>query len=98
MSKGLSKQQTAILGLLRGDVVRQCFAGSGELTTDELAEELIEHGLLRDSMPNKQRLSTVRRACDSLQRRGLVASRYVIHCDYPWAYAISWSVTRENGG
>lgn len=92
MSKGLSKQQLTILGLLNGSVKPQCFSSGGELTTGELVEELVAHGILRDSMPHKQQLSTVRRACDSLVRRGLVAGRYAIHLDYPWAYEITWSV------
>lgn len=54
MSKGLSKIQKSIIGLLCGTARRRCFAGSGgALITSELDEELTEHGLLSDHAPRK---------------------------------------------
>ena len=88
MSRGLSKIQNCIVGLLRGTVRRRCFSGGGALITSELAEELTEHGLLSDQAPFKQRLFVVRRACDSLVRRG------VINGEYTWddyGRVVSWA-------
>lgn len=94
MSKGPSKIQNCILGLLRGEVRRQCYSGgSSPLITNELVDELTEAGLLSDGTPRKQRLFVVRRACDSLAGRGLVIGEYV-----PAEHAtrvVSWSAVLE---
>lgn len=90
MSKGLSRIQNCIIGLLRGTVRRRCFPGSGgALITSELAEELMEHGLLSDHAPRKQQLFIVRRACDSLIRRGLIVGEYTR--DGEVNRVVSWS-------
>jgi predicted transcriptional regulator len=63
MSRGLSKLQTAILGILE----------SGPLTTPEIAERLFK-AKISYSEPEKNRHSSLRRALNSLYTRGLVAT------------------------
>jgi hypothetical protein len=76
MSRGLSKTQTYILQLFRGEVAGQVYNVKGGLDTGEIVDELEECGLLNESTPRRQKLSTVRRACDLLQRRKLLQSKY----------------------
>lgn len=79
MSKGISKTQAVILGLLRGTEKKQVYRGvGGPMDTAEIAAELEERQLLNYDQPRKLRLFTVRRACDSLLRRGLIESRYIL--------------------
>jgi len=92
MSKGLSKLQQEIVGLLGGSIRREVFRGSGALTTGELLEELQCRGVVRDDAPKKIAMFTVRRACNSLLQRGLVDREYEIHCDYPWAKVAVWTL------
>jgi hypothetical protein len=92
MSKGLSKIQVSILGLLDGSIKKQSFSGSGSLTTSELLEELIACEIKTSDSPRKIAMFSVRRACLSLVERGLIEGVYTIDCDYPWAKTIAWSI------
>jgi hypothetical protein len=93
MGKGLSKQQTVILGLLRGTEKGLRYTSGGELTTAELADELCEREMFSENAPRRQRLFTVRRACDSLLSRGMIEGSYTIAQPYTWARVISWKAT-----
>ena len=94
MSRGLSRIQNAIVGLLGDHPNRQRFAGCGALTTSELAKELQAKGLVDwDTAPQrKMAFFTVRRACDSLLARGILQGEYVIEDERPWPKTISWSL------
>lgn len=92
MSRGLSKIQTTILGLLRGTDRPLVYSGGGKLTTGELLAELAERRLIDDSVRRKIALYTVRRACNSLSLRGLIDGHYMVDCDHPGATTISWSI------
>jgi hypothetical protein len=85
--------QQAIIGLLDGTVKRQSCSGCGELTTDELLEELRELGFIREDVPRKHALFTVRRACTSLLERSILEGEYMAHPDYPWANVLLWKLT-----
>ena len=89
MSRGLSKIQRAIMRQLEGPG-RGHFYRCGSLGTRELVEELKESGILREDMPSKFSNFTVRRACFSLVRRGLVEGRREMDLDHPEALTIIW--------
>ena len=95
MSKGLSKRQQVILGILGGSIRSQCYASGDELTTGELVEELESGGHLDRETNRKQRLFTVRRACDSLLSRGLLKGKTVL-CDPYSVDTISWSAVVDH--
>jgi hypothetical protein len=80
--------QVAILDILSGRAIRQCYTG-GPLTTGELVEELQEIGFTV-AAPRHQALATVRRACDSLVRRGKLRGTYSKLCDPPFSETIEW--------
>jgi hypothetical protein len=96
MSRGLSKMQMTILGLLQGTERGLVFSGGREWTTGELLAELTERGRIGESVRRKIALYTVRRACNSLQVRGLIDGEYTIDCDHPGANTISWSIKEES--
>lgn len=97
MSRGLSRIQQAIVGLLRGEVRRNCYSGGGSLTTGELAEELEALGLVDREWPKhwRQSVFVVRRACRSLLRRGLVTGKYERCNDPPVVMTIEWTAVRN---
>ena len=96
MSRGISKIQRAIVGLLDGSVRHQVYRGSGgPLATRELWEELISLGLMRSDTPRKHAMFTVRRACRSLLDRGILQGRYVWDCDNPGRQTASWKIAEE---
>ncbi len=97
MSRGLSKLQRAIVGLLDGTIKLRIFSGSGALTTSELLEELRERGLVREDIPRKTAMFTVRRACLSLLERDILEGEYVIDVDHPWARVASWHLKEREG-
>ena len=79
------KLQRAIVGLLDGTLERQVYAGGGGLATNEFLEELQARGLVKEGIPRKTAMFTVRRACHSLLDRGILEGEYIIDDDYPWA-------------
>jgi hypothetical protein len=89
MSRGLSRMQKTILGLLDGSLQGRVFRSGGDLGTAELRAELLEAGILATE-DQRQGMYTVWRACASLARRGLLQGERTIDCDYPWARTISW--------
>lgn len=102
MGRGLSKLQTAILGLIDGTVRSKVYGGAEAFGTPELMEELEAMGLLDDSTPRKQKVFTVRRACDSLFRRGLIQGTYrkghgLNESRPSYAIYIEWEATPKKG-
>jgi hypothetical protein len=95
MSRGLSRLQRGILGLLAGEMRPQVFGSSAALDTGELLEEMIAHDLISEEMPHKQALFTIRRACLSLARRGFVVGQYVPDMDHCGATTIQWTATNR---
>jgi len=95
MSRGLSKLQRAIVGLLVGTLERQVFSSGGGLTTSELLEELQARGLVKEGISRKIAMFTVRRACHSLLDRGIVEGEYVIDCNHPWAQVACWRLSKQ---
>ena len=87
MSRGPGKVQGAIAGLFDGTRPRRLF-GSGALTTGELPDELAEAGLF-EGTPRRQALFAVRRACDGLVRRGVLAGSYTRDCE-TFSRTVSW--------
>jgi hypothetical protein len=94
MSKGLSKLQRTIVGLLDGSLKRQFYRG-GALITSELLAELVDREAVREDMPRNMAMFTVRRACMSLVERGILEGEYSIHADYPWAKVITWRLVSD---
>lgn len=93
MSKGISKIQKCILDVLGNKSLQVFAAGSGELTTSELREELLAHELLRDGGNRKSQMASVIRACGSLQRRNLVGGVYRWDDDNPGRYTVVWKLS-----
>lgn len=91
MSKGLSKMQRRIHGLLSGTESPVFYSSSNKLTTAEILDELIEYGMLDGSRPRKQLMATVLRACDSLCRRELVEGVYGRDVERGPAITVTWS-------
>ena len=96
MSKGLSKLQKTILGLLDNSLPGSCYRWSGTLTTRELLHELIIRGMISRDSPKKSAMATIRRACMSLLERGHIEGEYDIDSDYPWATIVSWRLATRN--
>ena len=94
MGRGLSKQQTVILGLLRGTERSKVYAKSREFTTAELLDELAARDFVNDDAPRRHQIFTVRRACDSLLNRGLVEAEYTHVEPYIWARILSWKAKK----
>ncbi|MGA2797774.1 MAG: hypothetical protein ABSE63_09360 [Thermoguttaceae bacterium] len=95
MSKGLSKLQKDIVGLLDGSLKRMVYSPGDSLTTRELLEELIEHDEMSSDTNHKVAMFTVRRACLSLLSRDIIKGEYGIDCDYPWAKIASWTIIEK---
>lgn len=95
MSKGLGRIQRTIVGLLDGSLKRKLFCGGGRLTTSELLAELQERGVIRDDVPRKVALFTVRRACHALVQPELLEGEYEIDVDFPWAETIRWRLKQR---
>jgi hypothetical protein len=95
MSKGLSKLQKAIVGLLDGTIKHEVYSGK-TLSTRELLEELIEHDEISRDSNHKTAMFTVRRACLSLLNRDILQGEYIIDCDYPWAKTACWTLIGQN--
>ncbi len=94
MSKGLSKIQKTILGLLEGTEKGRIFAcHGGSLLTSELVDELVDRGLLKEDAPRKQLMFTVVRACGSLVHRGLLEGIY--ESDEWGRHTISWEASKK---
>ncbi|MEX2111894.1 MAG: hypothetical protein WD845_01835 [Pirellulales bacterium] len=102
MSKGLSKRQSLIVGLLTGTVRGKVYGGADDgLSTPELVDELYQHEALPDGMSRQQAVFTVRRACDSLCQRGLLEGVYERGCGTnenrpSYAYQIRWKAKATN--
>jgi hypothetical protein len=97
MTRGLSRAQVVILGLLNRTERPRLFSSGGILDTSELLEELIARDLLREDSPRKQQMYTVVRACRSLVRRGLIEGQYVPDMNNPGRRTISWrAIETEN--
>ena len=96
MSKGLSKNQRAILSLLGASTEFPCqvYAGRGARTTGELVDELAEAELLDSNSPRRQKLFTVWRACVSLHRRGLIEGEYTIADPYA-STTVCWKLVTK---
>jgi hypothetical protein len=94
MSKGVGKLQTAILGLLRGEIRKMVYGGCGDHTTPELVDELLAHGILNADKPRRQHLWAILRACDSLARRELLDGKYV-YSDDQRCEVVMWSLKGE---
>jgi len=92
MSRGISKSQQIIFGLLNGledgrvydDLDHGC-------DTAELLEELLVRGLVNEDAPRKQQMFTVVRACRSLERRGLLEGEMVTDADHPHCKTLHWT-------
>ena len=97
MSRGRSKLQRAIVGLLDGTIEMRVYRGGGVLTTSELLEELRERGLVREDIPRKTAMFTVRRACLSLLERDILEGEYVTDVDHHWAQVASWRLKEREG-
>ena len=95
MSKGLSKLQRAIVGLLDGTLEHKVYTSGGALATNELLEELQARGLVKEDIPRKIAMFTVRRACHSLLNRGILEGEYCIDCNYPWAEVATWRLIKQ---
>ena len=92
MSRGLSRQQRAIVELLSGKRKGQAYAtAAGGLDTAELLEELKALGLVNEDAPRKQQMHTILRACDCLISRGLLIGKNTIECDAPCRKTVAWS-------
>lgn len=91
MSKGLSKMQRQILGLLDGTEKPCFYSCGGTLTTSELRDELVECRMLDESRPRKQLMAMVLRACRSLLDRDLVEGVYDRNWDHGPSTTISWT-------
>lgn len=100
MSKGLSKLQRHVVGLLDGSIKHTIYSGGkgSELTTRELLEELVEAGLLPEGRDRKQAMFTVRRACMSLLRRDLLTGRYAWDCDNVGRRIATWKTAPAKAG
>lgn len=96
MSKGLSKLQKAIVGLLDGSIKSRLYRGGGALDTREILEALMDSGEMSSDTNHKSAMFTVRRACLSLLNRGIIKGEYVIDCDYPWAKTASWTFINQS--
>jgi hypothetical protein len=96
MSKGLSKLQKAIVGMLDGSIKHDVYSSGNTLTTRELLEELIAHDEMPSDANHKSAMFTVRRACLSLLNRDILQGEYMIDCDYPWAITASWTLIDRN--
>lgn len=96
MSKGLSKIQQTIMNILTGKERGLVYSNAaGTLTTGELLAELDEREMVNRKVSRKIQLFTVRRACDSLQIRGLLKSKYESDWDANGAKTVSWSLPEE---
>ena len=95
MSRGLSEIQKTILGLLEGTEKGRVYKINREAITREIADELLERGLLNESAPRKQLSFTVIRACASLVRRGLVEGTYEPDCDNPGRTTVTWRASSK---
>ena len=99
MSRGTSQMQREILSALRGERMKVFHPSGGALDTSEIVEELEARGFrLPDN--RKSAMFTVRRACDSLGRRGYLSSKYAPDWNNPGRKTVSWSLAddRANGG
>jgi hypothetical protein len=96
VSRGLSKIQRHIVGILSGTTRPLVFRSGGTLTTGELLDELREAGLVREDGPRGVGTFTVRRACLSLHRRGLIRGVYTRLCDLPLSLTIAWRAARPD--
>lgn len=83
MSRGISKLQQRILDTLGDGLDRsERFYNPGPLDTPELLESLEHGGFFPDNGGClRHRLFAVRRACRSLERRGLIRGEKVIAVD-----------------
>jgi len=78
MSKGISKLQRHILGLLDGTIPGQCYQGSGgALITTEVADELEAAGLITTEN-RKAAMFTAWRSCRGLFNRDLIKAEYTV--------------------
>jgi len=98
MSRGQSKLQREIAGLLDGSLKGQVFHCAGGLCTAELLEELIERGTIDERVPRKAALFTIRRACRSLVKRGVLDVESAFDCDLPWVTVLCWSAMEHLNG
>jgi hypothetical protein len=89
MSKGISKLQRGILDLLQGKSQGQVYTSGTELTTSELLDEMQVRELVK-TQNRKEALFTIRRACDSLCRRGLIKGTYTRDCDRWGCITVAW--------
>jgi hypothetical protein len=83
--------QNAIVGLLSGTARGRVFSSTRALDTAELVEELQAAGFVTTEK-HRQALATVRRACASLVRRGILAGRYVVSGNPPHGETTSWTI------
>jgi hypothetical protein len=81
MSRGLSRLQQGILDLMTGEARPKVYASPDSLETGELLEEMTACGFI-SGRERKQALFTIRRACISLVRRGLLEGKYVPFFDH----------------
>jgi hypothetical protein len=91
MSKGISKLQKQILGLLDGSIRHQVFNEGDALTTAELLEELQTSGTLNEEQNHKYAMFTIRRACRSLVARGILQGDCEPDFDNVGRRAATWS-------
>lgn len=95
MSRGISRLQRTIVGILDGSLRRKAYS-PGPLDTRELVEELRAQGAMSDEKPQRQAMATVVRACRNLIGRGLVSGRRVPRIDLIGRITICWSAVRRD--
>ena len=95
MSRGLSKIQRVVLGLLDGTERGMVYQSTTALDTGEMLDELVERGMVKDGN-RKLAMFTVRRACDSLLSRGLISGKNVFDSNNPGRRTICWSKKEAN--
>jgi hypothetical protein len=91
MSRALSERQILILVILRGT------ESGRRLTTDELLERLRAHDMVNAQAPRRQQLNAVRKACESLERHGLVEWTHTYSKPRSAIRTKSWMATSRTG-
>jgi hypothetical protein len=95
MSRGISKLQRTIIGLLDGSLNSRVYRAGGVFITRELLEELREAGVMSEEQSRKSAMDTVLRACHSLVRRGLLVGERTIDTDDCRLTTISWQIPKK---
>jgi hypothetical protein len=93
----MSALQASILDILTRK--RLIYYPNGHMSTPELLEELVDRNfypLLPENGGRKKALYSIRRACETLQDRGLISGSPVPDSLHPWVMTIEWALTDED--